>query len=500
MSHIGISLDINKKLPDMKKSKNSNVNNILLASIVASLNVIFATNYSISMIIILLELMVLTYYFIKKDMTSYIGMYLMFLCLSFEFDVLVGVKEFYGFKNFRIFGINLGIIALLPVLLKAIFKGIKIEMIKREYPKLYKFCKTIIFINVVGIISGLFQILINDNFIRSMEGFVGDFIGISYSMILMPLLLIISIAYLISWEREKLRKLRGYLIAILIGVVISMIVSLATESFGQYGGIRTLLVTNVIRYTPFMLLFPFYKTYKSAKGILIFGVIGAILTITYNATGKMIILYMLVPFGVIALLWKNMKRPLAILILSLSPIVIIASVKVVAMLRANSVLFDFKLNQVLSILKFWEPNWIMDMPLSPRTRIIEFISIAYEYIKKPWFFILGKGYMGTITDHTGILNAQFILGGYSMNQWVNGTFYRVHETLNLLFLYHGLFGICFYVYMIKEVLKSFTKSPWILIGGFWFLMVYGFSVTMTAFGITALLLGYIEIEHDWGGY
>lgn len=482
----------------VKSSQNANsVYIFLLSSIIACLNILYFDNYATSMTVISLEIVVLVYCFIKKDITRYFGFYLIFLCLSFEFEGLVGIEQFYGFKDFRILGVNLGIIALLPVAFLAIFRGLKIIKIKREHPSLFSYCSIVVFISITGLIFGLFQILINDNNIQNMDYMLSSFIGISYNMSVLPLLIILTFAYILSWEHEKILLLEEYLMAILIGVVVSMIVSLVTGTFGSYGGVYTLLVTNVVRYVPFMLLFPFYKKHKTTvtrQAVIIFGIIGAVLVLLYNTTGKTIVLYALVPLGVLGLLWKRKKVLSVIFVLLLLPLIAVFAVQAIEHLSSTSVLFNSKFNQAMAITKFWETNWLQNMPASPRFRVVEFISIFYEYLNKPWFFIFGKGYMGTVTDHTGMLTEMFSEGAFSMNQWRNGTFYRVHETLNVLFLNNGLFGLLFYLYIIKSLINNFAKNPWILIGGFWFLMIYGFSVTMSAFGLAALLLGYIDLN------
>lgn len=488
-------LDTRKNTLNIKKAELSR-KIIFQASIVASLNVLFFNNYAISLAIVVIELLILAYYFIKKDITKYIGSYLMFLCLSFEFDVLVGTEQFYGFKNFRILGINLGIITLLPVLGLAIFRGIKIKKMKEDFPSLYKFVATIIFLNITGLIFGLLQILTNDNNIQNMEGMFKDFIGISYSMVVIPFLMIVAIAYLISWERDKLEQLSSYLIAILVGVVASMIVSLASGNFGWYGGVKTLLVSNLILYVPFMTLVPFYEEYKSNKKLIIIGIIGMILSLTYNATGKMIIVCALIPIGIYGVLLKRKKILPIVCITILIPIILVFSIQVVERKISKSPLFQSKLNQVLSLVRFWEPNWLLNMPLSPRTRIVEFLSIVYEYCEKPWYFLFGKGYMGTFLDHTGLLEREFVPSAFSVNQWNNGTFYGVHGTIKLLFLYNGLFGLLFYLKMIKQVFANYAKNPWILIGGFWFLLFYGYSITISTYGITALLIGYTKLKRN----
>lgn len=468
---------------------------MILAAIIATLNILFFNNLSISLIVVSCEIAVLVYYFLQNDITKYLGCYLVFLCLSLEFDALVGSSAFYGFKNFRVLGINLGIVCLLPVLVLTVFKKINMMKIKIGFPHVYKFFSIMIFMSCSGIICGLVMILIDDNNIQSMDGMFSSFIGECYNMSILPLLLIIVVAYILTWETDKINELKSYLIAILVGVVFSMILSVVKGIYGSYGGVDTLLVTNVIRYVPFMVLLPFYKNYKSVKSIMIFALIGVSLSLMYNATGKTIIVYMLLPVAVCVILWKRKKlSPQLFGVLLLLPVVVLFAMKATEILEINSMLFKAKLNQSMSLLNIFEPNWLINMPSSPQARIIELMNIIYEYLEKPWMFLFGKGYMGTVKDHIGMLSATFLQGGYSNAEWDNGTFYGVHETLNSLFLYHGLFGMGFYLYMLKGVFTSFSKSPWILIGGFWFLIIYGFSVTMSAFGIVALLLGYSELD------
>jgi len=481
-----------------KTQKASETHIFFVAGIIGILNVLFSTNYIISMAIIFFELFILGYFFLKKDITRYLGYYLIFLCLSFEFEVLVGTSNFYGFKDFRIFGVNLGIIMLLPILLLTVFKKIKIHVIKDKYPSLFRFSKIFLLLNFSGVFFGLLQILVNDNNVNGLGNVLPTFIGVVYNMTLIPILLIISFVYLMLFENDKFALLEKFMLAILVGVVASMLASLLTGNFGRYGGVNTLLITNTYRYIPFMLLFPFYKKYKKRKDIkllVLCGIAGAILALLYNSTGKMILLYGLIPIGIMTILWRRKKRLPFIFFLSLVPLIILVMPSVIEHLTTSSIMFRSKLNETISILKFWEPNWIYNMPLSPRTRIAEFTNIILEYLNKPWFLMFGKGYMGTIVDHTGLLTSEFVPGAFSMNQWNQGVFYGVHESYNLLFLYNGLAGIVFYLFMIKEIFKKFVKSPWILIGGFWFLMVYGYSVTMTAFGVVALLLGFIDYDN-----
>lgn len=104
---------------------------------------------------------------------------------------------------------------------------------------------------------GLLQILVNDNNVNGLGNVLPTFIGVVYNMTLTPILLIISFVYLMLFENDKFALLEKFMLAILVGVVASMLTSLLTGNFGRYGGVNTLLITNTYRYIPFMLLFPF---------------------------------------------------------------------------------------------------------------------------------------------------------------------------------------------------------------------------------------------------
>jgi hypothetical protein len=469
---------------------------ILFASIIATLNVLLYENFLASLAVVLLEVLILGYYFFRNDITRYLGYYLMFLCLSLEFDALVGSEAFYGFKNFRILGINLGVISLLPPAIKMLVKGVRMKELKARFPKLYKFETILFLMSIMGVFFGLLTYLINDNNIQNLENSIVEFINVCYSMMAVPILISLIYIHILMYEREKINILKDYLIAVLVGISVSLVISILSGKQGYYGGVNTLIVSNVIRYIPFLMVLMFYENLNSRIVVTAAAFIGMALSLVYNASGKLIILYMMVPIAIVAILWKRKKYVIAQLFIFLIPVLVIIALYLIGNLREESMLFNSKYNQALSMLTFWEPNWFENMADSPKFRISEVLNIAVEYAEKPWYLLFGKGYMGSIKDHLQLFFYSDNGGGFSLPQWANDTFYSVHETFNILFLYHGLFGIGVYIYMLKQVLKYFTTSPWLLMGSFWFLMVYGFSVTMSAFGMVCLLIGLTELDTE----
>lgn len=476
----------------INNTHNKQIIYILAAVIVGVYNIVFYQNYMMSLFLVISELIILTYYLFKNNITKYVGFYLIFLCLSLEFEVLVNTTNFYGFKNFRIGGINLGVICLIPILVKMIFKRINITLLKKNYPLVYRFISLLVSMNIIAIFMGAWNILINDNNIWGLPEVIKLFIGEIYLYVTLPFLLIIAFLYLLLFETSKIDELKNFLIAIFIGVVASMAASLMSGNMGYYGDIDTLLVTNTVRYIPFMLLFPFYKNTKYKKLIFICAVIGMLLTLGYNATGKTVLLYIIIPMAIIFILMKTKQYRKLLLILMIMPLIILVGVNMISILQENSVLFNYKLIQATAILNIWDSNWLYSLPDSPRFRVTEFINIVYEYLNKPLYLLFGKGYLGSITDHISAFS--YMPGAFTDEQWANGSFYAVHETLNSIFLINGLFGIYVFLYIFMQTVKNFFASPWFLCGAFWFLMIYGFSVTMTAFGLICLLVGYLEIE------
>lgn len=474
---------------------------IIIASVVGFFNVIFSSSLILSNTLIFIELCVLFYYLFNQDIVEYFGVYLIFLSLSLEFDVFGNNIPVYGFKNFRILGVNLGILTLLPVLVMFFMKKkIKMDKIRKVSNKFYRFIIIIFLVNFIGILFGLIQILTNDNNIQYFNNVINIFLSEIYDGFGIIFLVVITFIYLISYNLEKINLLEDYLLATLVGVFVSIITSFSFGVFSKYGGVETLLGSNIKIYLPFLILFNFYY-FKYNKIIFsLIGIISTLLLLFYNASGKLIILSILVLIGVfyILLINKKIKIYLLIFILLLSSFSLLIIFDLSIINFSQSIIFQSKLNQVKSLFSIWEPNWINKMPFSPRVRIIEFANIFYEYLQKPWFLLFGKGYLGTFKDHINMLTT-FIPNSYSMQEWDYSTFYGMHETLNIMFLYHGILGLVTYIFIFKLVVLNLHKNPWILIGGFWFFMFYGYSVTLSAFGLSALIFGFIKIDYKYRG-
>ena len=105
---------------------------------------------------------------------------------------------------------------------------------------------------------------------------------------------------------------------------------------------------------------------------------------------------------------------------------------------------------------------------------------------------MGKGYLGSIKDYLGMITN--VLDGYTEEENITGSFYWMHESLNNLFLSNGILGIAFVVRYGLLLLKGITKSMHFYSALFWLMFSYGFSVTLSGYGITALMICLFELS------
>lgn len=465
----------------------------IFAILIATLNVITVNSRLPAYVVIVLEVLILFYKFIQGNMVDYIVYYLLIFSTSIEFTYFVGMDEFYSIKNMRIAGMNLGIYLLLPLWINFIKVGIR-KNVFREYKKIGRW---IIIINILAFIVGLFGLLINDNNIQGMESYLNIFVGQVYYFFFIPISIFVGIYSIL--KEKNLWKINSALQASLIASCVQLIVAYILGLYGNYDGLYTLMSTVLTIFIPFLIMLLFYRNYVDFFGLsLVIGVIGLLLTFRFNASGKLFIITACV-LGVIYFVYiKNHKALKGVFFTILAIVAILALIGIVSFLSGyNFVLFSSKLNQVKSLISFWNPDWIQNMDLSPKTRLGEFVNIFIEYGKKPYYIFTGKGYLGNVKDHCGWFYQipEYMRDtGFPNVQFNNNTFCDMHEISKTILVY-GVFGVVLWGKLASICKKNFASNPWIVVGTFWIIVYYGYSFTITVFGSVALFYGLIVSNH-----
>lgn len=466
---------------------------IQVAVVVGLLNLFSYNNLYFSVGIVAIKTLILFKCLLKGELIRYFSYWLIFLCSSFEFEHSTSTEVLYGFKEFEILGVSFSTWMLVPLLLSGLLNTPPL-FIKRG-TNVFSYARDTLLLGVMGLVNGLISILFNDNNVLSFQNVFKLLFANFYTQFIMEAVLILSFLIIVNYSRKRdcreIFEIDKVLVAILFGCVATMLVSKLTNIKGIYGGIETLSAQNVIRYVPFLYIYTINA--KSTKEKLlgfVISTLGMYLTITYNATGKMIILYVIVAALVIVSEIKQykVKNLFIILIFIISGFVLISSIS-----SNMGQMLTIKIREVNSLFEIGS-DWIQNMSASPRVRVAELINIITEYLHKPYRFLFGKGYLGTIVDHSGLL-VNLGTGAYTTEQISLGIFYGVHESVALLLLYNGLFGLYFLTKYLYKLTYGITKSMNNMSGIFWLSMSYGFSFTLTGFGLVSLLLCLHQLDY-----
>lgn len=478
----------------LKKRDVDLIKKALFCTVIAVINSFFYGNYLIMLFLTIGEVATILFFLVNKKYIKCISYYMIFMCLSMENKAFVGTDIFYGLKNFKIAGINVGVLLLVPMLLFLILNN--------KYKRIYKFPslkKILLFetiLLVIGVIIGVFNVIVNDNQVNFYGANLQMIIRASYNYVIIALEMWVFGISLASNDDNQV--IGQSLASIIIAVFIDSVLCLVFQNYGNRGGTESLQLSNVYMVLGAAPLLLFYKNesffYKFTIGVS--GLFILILTLVYNSSGKLVLTFIFLPVMLLFVLKDNrriIKNSIFILIFIIFLLIIFAGLS--RNFSSNNYLFFRKIEQAIGLISFWKKDWLANIPSSPKMRITEFLNIANEYYNKPWYLLFGKGVMGTITDRLGIF-PYFDVDSAAFSSWevLSRRYYAMHETLNVLFLTNGIMGLLFYTKIILYGLKNAHSSFWLLLGTYWFAFFYNYSITISVFGILSLMYGIKEAE------
>lgn len=469
-----------------------------LFSIISTLiNIYFFDNFPIMLAWVGIGIALLMYILlIKNDLLEYVVYYLILLAPSLEFGAFISNNPdvvFYGFKNTKIFGINLALIFIfVPLIYIVLTQKFKLLFVKKQFKNTWLLTISFLFLTFTATIMGLLNIIFNDNSIQNLPRFWQLFVEQMYLSYWTLIVIIVSIIAL-KESKDKLYKLEHGLIGVLTSSSFGLLFAYFAGINGSYGSASTLLASVVSWYIPFLLLLPFYKKINFKLFIFLSWVFGIYFLAMFNANGKIVLLT-----GICAIvaLYLFLKKNFLLKIQPLVLLVLLLTLLLGTILDSfilNAPLLKYKFESALALIQFWKEDWFQSMPNSPRIRIAEFVNVFYEYLRNPLQMFLGKGYLGSTRDHIDQFGWE-IAGAFTKEQYSNDTFYRLHETVNFVFLWNGISGLIVLFLILKRVITNFNNNVWLLIGGIWMFLFYGYSLTIGIFGVLSLILGFVKLD------
>lgn len=469
-------------------SNNQYLKMIIVSVAVSFFSTVFRSNMVMSYILCGIEITVLLILLLKGAISKYVCYYSLFICNCMEFETFAEGINFYNLKSIRLFGLNLAMWLLILLAIVLILKHPKfIVSIKKEGYEFYRFGYGLLLLNIVAMMVGLISIMLNENGINAIDGIGRSFVGEIYYAFLIPFCIFIAFVYIREYEENDMKNIMYALYAVLIGTVFQLVFALLFGIYGTYGNNITLYASNLVMFIPFLLLSILYEVDGiNAKAIFIVGIIGTLIAASFNAGGKFL-LNIIIVFVYLTwkMMWKKGISVTKILYLLFVAAVCISLPFVIVKLTENSK-FNFKYHQVLSLIRFWDKGWFDSIMASPKVRIMEITESVSELIHKPWYLFTGKGYLGSFKDHYGFFSNNYFYGAYSDAEWANGIFYNLHEIASFLITY-GLLGILYIAKVIRFVGRNAKQNFWCLIAIYWIVLLYGYSFTISVFGIVVML-------------
>lgn len=284
--------------------------------------------------------------------------------------------------------------------------------------------------------------------------------------------------------------------SVLVAVIlVALFVSLIGVR-GYYGSNEIVLMPLSFFFSTSIIFFLFYKKYRKKHIILLlFLSLAAIfMQLVYSnaLSGKSWLVTFAILLICLALLYNRAKLKFVggLIILAFSfPFLL----NIIEEQTDSDSLTSSKLTQALSLISVVDIDWYDNLPLSPKIRIEEFFNTNLEYIEHPSFMLLGKGFGGGHQDYR-CSYGNYNPAAFSLEEYNNEYFIMLHESLNTVFLKFGILGLIFWGFLLLKFCSNFNKSPWLILGGLWFLFFWGYSPALMSIGLSSLIIGMGDVQ------
>lgn len=339
-----------------------------------------------------------------------------------------------------------------------------------------KFIKLLIVLYVTAFFTSLITYITNDNGVQGLSWYTFKLFTTVLSMLSFFCFFIIAYILLISNDIFYYRLTRLLIEMFISGSIVSVL-SVLFRWHGYYGNeTRILLMPLAMSLCPILILFSQYVEKKYQIWCWILGLMFIVISFSYSSL--MGSKYYFVPLLVLLIFFFKVikkKKILGVVFVALIGFFLLMNYNTIFSLITNNSYNSWKFTQLLNFLNVFDntSRWYYVLPNSPRYRIDEFVNIFLEYRGKPWYVLFGKGLAGSITKKWGLTDWTYFSGNFDIVQIESGVYIDMHESINILFLKHGLYGIIFFLSTIKNLIKQAGKSLWFVPAMIWMVFYWG---------------------------
>lgn len=498
-------MDSIKKIDKTKKISNTDYGFLVLVVILGLFNAI-GTNISVfSLLATVIEYGIVLSLLFNRDYKKSFIYFVAFTAITLENDIFIyGDNTSAHADRFTFFN--------LPIVHALLFYFLSIVYLYKSYKEaqlnnckmpnlLQKFKKWTIVLFITGTISIIIAMFVNDNGIMNWNYYPKEAIIQIFGYAIRVSILLTS-AYLVC-DEKWCKALESYLLLIIAAISIICTMTTLLGFHGYYSDSDIMLSTLAIAFTPFLIVFANKNVdcHTSNKMIaLITGVIIIVASFAMpNCIGSKWYMIILAAIAAWLIIFAKVSSPWKIggmVIVGLFLLTLLSE-PLIGLISGGNEFVEWKLTQAVKTMNILgqesAQDWYEDMDNSPLYRFDELHNTFIEYTEKPWYALFGKGLGGTIRHHTNLLFWESGHGTFSESQIKMGAYHTMHETLAVLFLQHGIAGICFFFMIIALLVKRLYKTPWAMIGFIWILFYWSYGMSLIIGGI-AMVLAFREDE------
>lgn len=468
-----------------KRFLNISINRILLISLFIFLNVFSSTVSYVGAVLSICEVIVIGLLLLKGDIIN--SFIILLICIS-------GSLEMSSFVYLNGDGHTLYSIYNLPVLSIFGFYFITFLIFIMSYQKyahrcheslrdnrgIRKFLKDLPLLFITGLFTGLIAILVNDNGINAYSWSSTALITNSLRILSMMCFIATGV-YLLSDSRNYSR-VESTIVEILFSFIVVSSITVILGWHGYYGRITNIMLMPLASsLCPMLFVIPAF--YKVKRPILYYVSAGAFTVESMFLNSLMGSKFYMIPlFSLLIYVVVTMRRGRfkSLILIGIGFLLVLVNSGSILNLITGTEYGQWKYNQFINVFNFSGGglvNWYNNVDASPRFRIDEFVNIALEYVHKPFYALFGKGNAGSIIHRWGTTDWNRGNGTFADYQISSGIFLSMHESINVLFIRHGLVGLFFFLSTVISAIKRVLKSPWAIGGIMWIFFYWGIYIS-----------------------
>jgi len=446
---------------------------------------------ALAIITALLENAIVYYFLVSKKYKQALLYMCLFYTTSYSntvfFGTSRGLETIYSIENIPLFHGYLMLLSFFFLFIIVCFP--KKEQIRKNSNSLSIFAAYTI---LSGLVMGFLSILVN--------GFQYRAIISDINQCVVPTLMILICLNAFNEDHFFSKKYFSLVIHIFISYII---IAWITTSLGIYADFvqtrdKVLMLPLPSFYMSCIILFiGLMKTYKD-KAIIIVAFMSTIyfqLSFDSCMNGKSWMVFTASVLVGLYYLFKNIKHNFILYGTVIGAFAVFA-IKLVPIVNSFiSETENLKLLEFVSIFEAADSGNLDDMDQSSRFRFVELINVSEQYVEQPIFALPGRGYGGSIHSNGYFWDRSE--SGFTMDQYDSDKFYRLHESMNVIYLKFGIIGLLFFVLILFKLVKGIKYSPLCFVGFIWLLFFWGYENSLLFIGLPALVFGFLCVNNKF---